>query len=149
VANVVQPDAGQAGSVSQPVEADGDRVWVRWAAVLPAEQQPVILVVLTGERALGVEHVHAGAQYPECVGVERDGAPTVVGLAVLLDYLAERSKLLCLDTRGTFGQPEALTPASSAVRTWGKAGGVGQDALRSDLSGWRPGRVLPSRSARR
>ena len=55
------------------------------------------------ERALGVEHVHVGAQYPECVGVERDGAPTVVGLAVLLDYLAERSKLLCLDTGARAG----------------------------------------------
>jgi hypothetical protein len=34
VANVVQPDAGQPGSVSQLVEADGDRVRVRRPAVL-------------------------------------------------------------------------------------------------------------------
>jgi hypothetical protein len=84
----------------------------------PAEQRPLVLVVLTGERALGVEHAHVGAQYPERVGVERDGAPTVVGLAVLVDHLAVDD-----DAGGADGEsacvevePVAVHPGQFAAR---------------------------------
>src|SRR5262249_35975079 len=86
VANVVQADLGQPGCFGQPVESASDRVRMRRFALLPAEQQPVVLVVRPELAAFVVKHPGVRLEDRERERVERDRVLRVLCFAVRVDH---------------------------------------------------------------
>ncbi len=112
VAHVVQVDLRQPGRRSQSLESPRDGVRVGRRAVLPAEQDPVALVVRAEFLPPLVQHLDVDLECSEGERVEHENVLCVLGLAIRLDNPAIYDDPCDLDGECSGAQVEKVTASA-------------------------------------